>query len=96
MPKVNEIAKLQTAEQQKLISHIHQQAESSSKQVKHYAKSVNARREAQETAINEKQNEQGKNRGQKKKEEKSNDEKQQLQSSTKSLPSERHAIDIRL
>lgn len=96
MPKVNEVAKLQNAEHQKLIHHVQQQAESSAKQVSHDTKSVNARREAQETVISEKQKERGKNREQKKKDEKSKDNMQNVQKSTKSIPSERHTIDIRL
>ena len=95
MPKVNEVGKNQSAEQQKVTSQVLGQAESSVKQAEQQTQSVHSQKEAQKTAINEKQREQKRNKGQDKKMDEPGSEKESLQKK-RTLPQDRHMIDIRL
>lgn len=95
VPKVNEIGKNQSAEQQKLTNQVLAQAERSVKTAEQQTKSVHSQKEAQKTVIQEKQREQKKNKGQDKQRDKDNPEKENLKQKG-TLPQERHTIDIRL
>jgi len=57
MPKVNEMAKIQSSEMQKQISHLQQQAENTVEQAERDTRTVHSRREAEKIAITEKQQE---------------------------------------
>lgn len=96
MPKVNEVAKNQNAEQQKLLGHILQQAESSVKKAKRDTKSVHSQNKAENTIIAEKQKDRNKNKEKQDKKSDDQDEKEAVSKLLRPNHKEKHTIDIRL
>lgn len=95
MPKVNELAKVQNEEQQKLLGQAKQQAESAVKQANIDTESVHSQKEAQKSVIAEKQK--GRN-GNKEKREKNKDHQDdnEIISESEKPKLQRHTIDIRI
>ncbi len=96
MPKVNEMAKIQSSEHQKVMGQVQQQAESSIKQAHQDTQSVHSQKEAQKTVITEKHKNQGRGKGQEKKEKDAQDENKKKSDQLKPRIQGRHTIDIRL
>ena len=97
MPKVNEIARTQNEQQQRMIGGEKQQADSSAKLAEHNTKSVHDQDQANKAVITEKQKE--KNKGNKQRGKKNDDDQEEMEARKKEddrLPQERHTIDIRL
>lgn len=97
MPKVNDVAKTQSEEQQRLIAQAQQNAKNSVKEADQDTRSVHTQSEAQKTVITEEQRKQSRNQREKqgKKGSGSEDEDNRKTNEVK-LPQERHTIDIRI
>ena len=95
MPKVNELARVQNEDQQKLVGHMLQQADSSVKQADHDTESVYAQKEAQKPVIADKQKGRNANSGKREKKEKEPEEEAGAKPSGTKLQ-QRRTIDIRL
>lgn len=97
MPKVNEVGKLQSDEQQKLIGQAQQNANNTVKEADHDTRSVHTQREAQKTVITEEQRKQSGQQGQKQgKKGGDAEEDDNGKPGNNKLPQERHTIDIRI
>lgn len=97
MPKVNDVAKIQSEEQQKLVAHAQQNVDNSTKETMHDLSSVHSQGEAQKISITEDQR--NRSRDNEKNQGKKNEpgEKDDSGDTDKvKLPQERHTIDIRI
>lgn len=95
MSKVNEVARLQNEQQQRVLGHEQQQAEASIRQADQNTKSVHAQDQANKVVITDKQKERDGGGQQKQKQESESNEEKKEQKQQSSPPKERH-IDIRL
>lgn len=93
MPKVNDVAKMQNAEQHKLMSQVQQQADNTQKRTDKDMKSVHKQSEAQKSVIAEKQKDRKKN---KKQGENEKEENNKEKATNEAKPQTRRTIDIRL
>ncbi len=96
MPKVNEMGKIQSSEQQKVMSQIQQQADSSIKRAYQDTKSVHGQKEAHKAVITEKEKNRNKNKGQGQKEKENQDDRDMKSEPSGPRLQKRHTIDIRL
>lgn len=94
MPKVNEMGRIQSETQQKMISQAQQQADNSVKQSEQDTRSVHTQSEAQKTVITEDQRRQNSNQKQNSKN--ADEEAEENKKEENVLPQERHTIDIRI
>ncbi|MGI6622449.1 MAG: hypothetical protein ACOX4T_04805 [Acetivibrionales bacterium] len=97
MPKVNEVAKIQSEEQQRLVAQAQQNADNSVKEASQDLRSVHTQREAQKIVITDEQKNRG--RDHEKKQGKKSDESEKNggeKTGEVKLPQERHTIDIRI
>lgn len=97
MPKINEVAKTQSEEQQRLVGQAQQKADNSVKETIQDLRSVHTQREAQKMAITEEQRNHGRN-NEKKQSKKKGDSREDdgEKSGELKLPQEKHTIDIRI
>lgn len=97
MPKVNEVAKTQSEEQQRLVGQAQQKADSSVKETTQDLRSVHTQREAQKIVITDEQRKRGRS-NEKKQGKKRGDsgEDDGEKSGELKLPQEKHTIDIRI
>lgn len=96
MPRVNELARNQNEQQQRVIAHAQQQADNSVKQAEQNTRSVHSQDEANK--VNNQEKQKGSKGQGKEKEEKEQNQKDTKKAEKKDglLPQERHTIDIRL
>ena len=98
MPKVNEVGRVQSEQQQRQVGHEQHQVDSSVRQADHNTKSVHSQDEANKAVINEKQKDRNKKKSQKRPDEEEDklENKDSIEKKDGRLPQERHTIDIRL
>lgn len=95
MPKVNEIARAQSEQQQRTLAHTQKQADNAVKQAEQNTKAVHSQDDANKVSNEEKQR--GRNRKEKDKEQDGKEEnEQETEKKEQMLPQERHTIDIRI
>ncbi|HHY63563.1 MAG TPA: hypothetical protein GX501_00805 [Clostridiaceae bacterium] len=97
MPKVNDVAKINSEEQQRLVAQAQQNADNSIKEAMHDLRSVHSQSEAQKIAITEDQRNRGRSNEKKQDKKSGNSEKDDDKGPDEvKLPQERCTIDIRI
>ncbi len=97
MPKVNDVAKTLSEEQQRLSAQAQQNAKNSVKEADQDTRSVHTQSEAQKTVITEEKKRQSGNQGKKQDKKGETSEKDDSGNPRElKMPQERHTIDIRI
>ncbi|HHW22812.1 MAG TPA: hypothetical protein GXX26_08030 [Clostridiaceae bacterium] len=97
MPKVNEVARMQSEEQQRLVGQAQQNADNSVKEALQDIRSVHTQREAQKITIADDQRNRGRDQEKKQGKKSGESEKDEGRKTGEiKLPQEKHTIDIRI